>query len=833
MQSVTLNGSWRARRSGSGPYLAATVPGCIHTDLLDAGQLADPFYRTQELDAYWVAESDWEYSREFELSPTFTAHERAFLVCHGLDTLATIWLNDTKIGRTDNMFRTYELDVARVLKPGTNTIRVWFDSAVRFTQEQNRRRNLPAWNLNILHGRPGHIRKEQCSFGWDWGVRTPSCGIWRDISLVAYSGARLSDVHVMQDHSRGKRVNLTVRVQAELLGGSHLQASVTVSRGDTVAAEATVELAEGCGAADLSVANPDLWWPNGLGEQALYTVEVALYDRSIRLDAWTRRIGLRTVSLDRQADQWGESFRFVVNGVPFFAKGANWIPADAFINRVTPQRYRDLIASAADAHMNMLRVWGGGIYEDDVFYDVCDEYGICVWQDFMFACSTYPTDNPKFLANIEQEAVDNVRRLRSHPSLALWCGNNELEQGLVGPEWTDTTMSWADYSRVFDQLLPRIVAEHDGETDYWPGSPHSPCGDRTDHRNPTCGDAHLWDAWHRLKPFEWYRTCEHRFNSEFGFQSFPEPRTTYGYTEPADRNVTSYVMEHHQRSRSGNSIIMHYLLSWFRLPTGFDETLSASQILQGMAITYAVEHWRRSMPRGMGTLYWQLNDTWPVASWSSIDYHHRWKTLHYMAKRFFAPIIVTGVEDTDAGTVQIHVTSDLPAVQSLQLRWIITNAQGAEVDAGGKEIRTAKIGNRKAHTLRLKPLLQTHGVRNLLVWLELRDGDRRLSENLVTFARPKHLELSPIPGITWKARGGGAGGFVVTLKSKTVALWCWVELLECDYRASDNFVHLRPGSPVTLTVTPAERLTLAAFKGRLRVRNLMDLSRNRHMLSEE
>ena len=833
MESQSLSGTWRARRKGNGNQFAATVPGCIHTDLLAAGKLADPFFGTQELDAFWVAESAWEYSRTFEVSASLLAHHRVCLVCHGLDTLATTWINGTKVGRTDNMFRTYEFDVTGALKRGRNTIRVCFDSAVRFTEQKNRERNLPTWNLDILHGRPGHIRKEQCSFGWDWGVRTPTCGIWRDISVIAYSGARLSDVRVEQDHESRKRVNLTVQIRAELLDRCELRCTVRVSRADTVVAETVVELSDGSGAAHLVLRNPDLWWPADMGEQALYTVQVVLLDGEARLDSWARRIGLRTLRLDRQADEWGETFRFVVNGVPFFAKGANWIPADAFINRVTPERYRDLIASAAGAHMNMLRVWGGGIYENDVFYDLCDEYGICVWQDFMFACSTYPTYDADFLASIEQEAIDNVRRLRTHPSLALWCGNNELEQGLVGPEWTDTTMSWEDYSRVFDRMLPGIVAEYDGETDYWPGSPHSPCGDRTDHRNPTCGDAHLWDVWHDLQPFEWYRTCEHRFNSEFGFQSFPEPRTTHGYTNPGDRNVTSYVMEHHQRSGAGNSTIMHYLLSWFRLPTGFDETLWASQILQGMAIKYAVEHWRRTMPRGMGTLYWQLDDTWPVASWSSIDYHHRWKALHYLAGRFFAPVIVTGVEDAQAGTVDVHVTSDLAKVHDMRLRWIVTDARGNELEAGEKAIRTGTRADRKVYLLRLTALLQTRGARDLLVWLELHDGDRQVSENLVTFARPKHLELSPSPGITTTTRAKGADSYSVTLRSRSAALWVWVELLETDFRASDNFIHLRPGSAVTLLVTPRERLGLAQFKEQLRVRNVMDLSRNTRVMSEE
>ena len=827
MISQSLNGSWTVRQSGKKLSLPATVPGCIHTDLLAAEQIEDPFYRTQEIDAYWVAETDWEYTRNFEISESLLAHDKVCLVCHGLDTLATIWINDKEVGRTDNMFRTYEFDISRILKCGKNSIRIYFESAVRFTERKSRERSLPAWNLDIMVGRAGHIRKEQCSFGWDWGIRTPTCGIWRDISLVAFSGARLSQVQVSQEHESRKKVTLTVRIETENLSASDVLSKVCVSRTGMVIAEKTLALPAGSGVATLALSSPDLWWPNTMGEQALYDVAVTLCNGAgNELHSWKRKIGFRTLRLERRPDQWGESFRFVVNGIPFFARGANWIPADAFNNRVTPDRYRDLIESAASANMNMLRVWGGGIYEDEVFYDLCDEYGICVWQDFMFACSTYPTFDADFLANVEQEAKENIRRLRSHPSLALWCGNNELEQGLVGPEWTEASMSWEDYSKVFDDMLPDIVHKFDGQTDYWPGSPHSPYGDRKDHRNPRCGDAHLWDVWHGLKPFEWYRTCEHRFNSEFGFQSFPEPKTTRGFTDPIDRNITSYVMEHHQRSGPGNCIIMHYMLSWFRMPTGFDETLWASQILQGNAIKYAVEHWRRSMPRGMGTLYWQLNDTWPVASWSSIDYYHRWKALHYLARKFFAPVLVSGVEDLKSGTIDVHVTSDLQRALELTLRWIVTDARGSELMAGEKSIRSGKNSDRKVHVLRLKSLLETRSARDVLVWLEIHDGKQRISENLVTFVRPKHLELSQSPGVSARVRANRNGGFAVTLRSKAAALWSWIELSENDFRADDNFVHVRPGVSVPLVVKPATELGVTEFREQLIVRSLVDLSRD-------
>ncbi len=826
MTTISLNGQWTARDAGGRMTVPGTVPGCIHTDLLEAGRIDDPFYRTREFDAYWVAETEWEYSRSFTVAAEVLEHERVMLVCHGLDTLATIRVNGKEIARTDNMFRRYEFDVKAALKEGANTVRIRFARALEYTIRKEAEQHLPGWNGGEKLGYHGFIRKEQCNFGWDWGIRTVTCGIWRDIELVAFSTARLADVHVGQHHRSRKRVDLEIGVAAEGARSARMNAKVTVSRSGKRVAEKVVAVSSGSARAKVSVTNPELWWPNTMGDQPLYDVEVELSDADgAELDRWQRRVGLRTLELDRHPDEWGESFRFVVNGVPFFAKGANWIPGDAYNDRMTPERYRDLVASSAEANMNMLRVWGGGLYEEDVFYDLCDEYGICIWQDFMFACYAYPTYDEEFMANVEQEAIDNVRRLRHHPSMALWCGNNELEQGLVGPEWTERTMSWDDYAKLYDRILPSIVKEYDGETAYWPGSPHSPCGDRADHRNPTCGDAHLWDVWHGLKPFEWYRTCEHRFNSEFGFQSFPEPKTTHGYTAPEDRNVTSYVMEHHQRSGIGNSTIMHYMLDWFRLPTGFDETLWSSQILQGMAIKYAVEHWRRSMPRGMGTIYWQLNDTWPVASWSSIDYHHRWKALHYMAKKFFAPLLLSGLEDPGRGTIEVHLTNDALETRDVTLKWTVTDARGKKLDSGEKQVKSRKNGSKRVHTLRMGRFIEARSDRDLLVWLEAYDGRRRVAENLVTFARPKHLELAQDPQVVATVKDGGKGSFRVTLKSKAVALWTWVELEGADFRADDNFVHVRPGGSVTLTLTPSAKMTLAQAKKALRVRSLVDLSR--------
>ena len=832
MEVIDLNGRWQVKQieMPDAEWLAATVPGSIHTDLLAAGLIPDPFYRDNEKSVMWVGEAAWLYRRTFTISPELLEHDQLLLHCDGLDTLATLWLNGRELGQTANMFRIWEFNVRSLLKPGENELTIRLDSALRAGQEKLAQHYIHSWSTDT-HKLPGgnYVRKAQCHFGWDWGPKLVTCGIWRDISLVAFNQARLADVHVRQDHSHPEQVSLTCQVTGERLSAAPLQAQCQVSIDGEEIDRQTVTLDGESGIATLTVANPQLWWPNGLGEQPLYTLSVTLTDEAGRpLDAWSKKIGLRTLRLVRQPDEWGESFHFACNGVPFFAKGANWIPADSFITRLTGDHYAKLLGAAADTHMNMLRVWGGGIYEQSIFYELCDQLGICIWQDFMFSCATYPTFDDDFMADVAQEARDNIRRLRHHACLALWCGNNELEQGLVSEEWTKRTMSWADYSKLFDGLLPQLVAELDPETDYWPGSPHTPHDDRYDWNDPRWGDAHIWDVWHGMKPFEYYYTCFHRFNSEFGFQSFPEPKMVRTFTEPADENITSYIMEHHQRHPSGNSIIMHYLLDWFKLPTSFDMTLWLSQILQGMSVKHAVEHWRRTMPRGMGTLYWQLNDCWPVASWSSLDYDGRWKALHYMARHFYAPLLVSAVPNVADGSVAIHVTSDKRVDVIGELRWEVTTVTGERVTAGAQTAKLPGNKNSSLLTLDLKAAVDEYGPRDLLVWLELWVGEALASENLALFARPKHLPLAE-PVFDFDVRELGDGQYSLDLTAAQPALWVWLESAGDGLHFADNFFHCRPnkGRSVILTAESPER-TQAQIKQAITIRSLADTYRESH-----
>ncbi|MBA7484968.1 Exo-beta-D-glucosaminidase [subsurface metagenome] len=825
MRTIDLSGEWILKQVGKEELIKATVPGSVHTDLLAAGKIPDPYYRDNENSLQWIGEVDWVYMRAFNLREEFLNHGQILLHCEGLDTLATIKINSKEIARTDNMFRTYELNIKHILKKGRNTIEIRFDSTIPYIKNREMERHIPL--CKDPHGVEGGnwLRKEQCNFGWDWGPCLVTCGIWRAIKLVAYSTTRLTEVHIRQEHSKGGSVTLDITAAlAATQGYASTTVTVIVSHKEQTVAEGSTSFKDGKAHLALTVKNPELWWPNGMGNQPLYNVKVNLLgkDGSL-LDTTVKRIGLRTLRLQRKKDRWGESFQFAVNDVPFFAKGANWIPADTFTPRLTDDDYVRLLNSAAEAHMNMLRVWGGGIYEADIFYDFCDELGICVWQDFMFACATYPTFDQVFMENVRTEAEDNIHRLRHHPCIALWCGNNEIEQGHVGDEWNERQMSWSDYSKLFDELLPDVVKRLDSEHDYWPCSPHTPYDDRKVFNDPRWGDAHLWDVWHGRQPFEWYRTSMHRFVSEFGFESFPEPKTVYGYTLPQDRNITSYVMEHHQRSGSGNTTIMTYLLDWFRLPKDFETALWLSQILQGMAMKYAIEHWRRNMPRTMGALYWQLNDCWPVASWSSIDYRHRWKALYYMAKHFFSPLLVSGVEDTEKGSVDIFITSDLLAACRGELSWKLTSVEGKPIFQDGKQVEIVPGGSRRVYVLELAGYLEEYGIRDLMLWLELSINGKSVSTNFVSFARPKHLELCE-PGIRAEV-SGKEGSAVITLTVESPALWTWLELTDVDARFSDNFFHLLPAKPVMITILTDEPLSLAEIRKRLRIRSLIDTYR--------
>lgn len=826
MQILELNGKWNFRQKGDTDSHPAIVPGCVHQDLLRNKIIEDPFYRENELKSMWVGEKNWIYSRSFEVTEDLLSEKAVFLECDGLDTLTSIRINGRHLATTDNMFRAWAFDVKSLLSIGANTIEITFKSVIPVGKAGLAKRPLRGGGGPLVINGAQYVRKEPCNYGWDWGPRCLTCGIWRSIRLRAYSDAIITDVHITQKHLKGRQVELQTTVQAEQFAKkTALKVRLKVLRDadEKVVADTELKLLRGGAVCNLKIGNPELWWPNGMGDQPLYRVIVELFENEgSAVDTWSRRIGLRTLELIREKDKWGESFVFACNGKRFFAKGANWIPADVFQGRVTRDKYEYLLQSSVEANFNMLRVWGGGIYEQDEFYDLCDELGICVWQDFMFACQPYPAFDSEFMANVEAEAIYNIRRLRHHASIALYCGNNELEQLGCIDDSGGPFMTWDEYKQLFDRLLPRLVRKYDGERAYWPSSEHTPCGDRTNTQNQSCGDGHVWDVWHCKQPFEWYRTSLHRFCSEYGFQSFPEPKTCQSFTLPEERNITSHVMEHHQRCMLGNEKIIQYMTSWYRLPVGFENTVWLSQIQHGMSVKYAVEHWRRNMPRCMGSLYWQLNDCWPVASWASIDSFNRWKALHFMAKRFYAPVLVSGLEDTEKGTVEVHVSSDLRKPDKGVLLYRITQVDGTVIDEQKKPVNIPANANRKVITLRLRSIIAKYTERDLMIWLSLRNKTgNELSSNFVSFCRPKHMALQ-YPGIKAKVSRHSSGAFKILLTTKRPALWVWLELDGHNAQFGDNFICLQPGEEAKMLVSAKSVNSIEAFKKVLRIRSIWD-----------
>ena len=631
MQEISLNGSWTLQIPDSEyPEVPATVPGSVYNDLLANKLMEDPYYRDNENNALALMENDFHYSRSFCVDANLLESDAVLLRCDGLDTIATVFVNGQQVGYADNMHRAWQYDVKEFLQVGNNTLEVRFASPYKAVMEKYPIRDFSC----SLEGFP-YIRKAHCMYGWDWGPYLPDAGIWRDISVIGIRTARIRDVYIQQAHAEGKvTLDITTNLTAYTRKSTAVAVSVTAPNGTVYTAEG-----EHC---RIVIDDPQLWWPAGYGAQPLYQVAVTLSDEQGEADSWNKRIGLRTMTVTRNKDEWGESFSHCVNGVDIFAMGADYIPEDSIFPRITEQRTRRLLEDARGANMNCIRVWGGGYYPDDYFFDICDELGLLVWQDFMFSCACYDLDEA-FEKSITAEFVDNIRRLRHHASLALWCGNNEMEDQISRLSGV-TPKHKADYIKMFEYIIPNVLRQEDPETFYWPSSPCSG-GNFDEPQDPNRGDVHYWKVWHGLLPFTDYRNHYFRYASEFGFQSFPCMQTIESFTAPEDRNVFSYVMEKHQRNSVANGRIVNYLSQMYLYPGKLETLVYASQLLQAQAMQYAVEHWRRNRGRCMGAVVWQLNDCWPVASWASLDYYGRWKALHYYEKRFFAPVLISCHEE--------------------------------------------------------------------------------------------------------------------------------------------------------------------------------------------
>ncbi len=822
MLSQTLSGKWQFRQSQTDDWLPAQVPGGVHTDLLALERIPDPFVADNEKKVMWVAEQDWEYRRTFTAEAALLAEEKVFLVCDGLDTLAEVRLNGQPLGQANNLFRRYEWEIKARLQPGQNEIHIVFPSTVNYCAARQAERPMMSVD-QALTGGP-YARKAPCHFGWDWGPMLPPIGIWRDIRLEGRSAARLDDVHLRQRHANGK-VTVIAAITTERWGDAPLTAQLRLTAPDGEIFTTFAQLANGSGALQVEVANPQLWWPNDYGDQPLYAVEVLLAAGGQVCDNRAYKLGLRTIELVQEDDQWGKSFTFFVNGKPVFAKGANWIPADSFLTRFPDESLEKLIADAAASHQNMLRVWGGGLYEEERFYDLCDRYGILIWQDFIFACAIYPLDEADFLQNLRQEVVENVRRLRHRASLALWCGNNENEWGWESWGWArpayeddlnalaekmpvikDMLWSltrkpladWRDlrdaYEKFYFATLPEWLATLDPDTAYWPSSPSSntPFHDVNGQR---VGDSHYWDVWHGRKPFTAYRGQYPRFMSEFGFQALPTLDTINFYAEEADRNMTSYIMEHHQRGNHGNGLILAQMTATFRMPKDFAALVYLSLVLQAEGIRYGVEHWRRHINRVSGILYWQLNDCWPVASWASIDYFGRWKALHYAAKRFFAPVMLSILDEPPA--MGLYVTNDSHTDWQGVVRWSLETLAGEVLASGEEAVSAGAYSVAASRDLNFAGQISDANKREVVFVAELWQGDTRLALNVANFSQPKHMALVD-PGLAANVQLDG-GQLAIDLTAQSLAHFVELKLAGADVVFSDNYFSLPAGRTVRVS----------------------------------
>nr|WP_035453389.1 glycoside hydrolase family 2 protein [Alicyclobacillus herbarius] len=796
-------------------WLPAQVPGSVYLDLLRAGRIPDPFYRDNELRVFDVAKQDYVYEREFSVDERLMACDRVLLTCLGLDTLAEIEINGTPVARTDNMHRTYEFEIKSLLQVGQNRIRVVFRSALNYILDKNA--DDPLWGPeDSVEGFP-HLRKGHYMFGWDWGPKIPDLGIWRDIYIRGYETGRIEDVRIDQHHRAGQ-VTLDVHVDVEVWQDAALDLVVEVTAPDGQV-QSVRRVAGVGGLVTVEIENPKLWWPNGYGEQPLYDVQVRLEQGGQTRDERNLRIGLRTIRLVRESDAWGESFLFEVNGLRIFACGANYIPEDNLLSRRSLEKTRRLLEDCVAANFNFIRVWGGGLYPEDYFYDLCDELGLVVWQDFMFACGVYRL-TPEFEANIRQEAIDNLRRLRHHASLGLLCGNNEMEVAWVEWQFPKSDDLRQDYLRMFEQVLAEVARAEAPQVDYWPASPSSGGGfDNPNDENR--GDVHYWDVWHGLKPFTEYRKFHFRFCSEFGFQSFPSLKTIETFTEPEDRNVFSYVMENHQKNGSANGKILYYLAENFRYPKDLAALAYTSQILQAEAIKYGVEHWRRHRGRCMGAIYWQLNDCWPVASWSSIDYYGRWKALHYFAKRFFDPILISACEE--GSQVGLWVTNDRLQQVSGTVRWRVLDERSRVLRAGDETITVAALSAEKVVDLDLSDFFADMDTRRrtyLEYTLETVEGVR---QGTLLFVPAKHFEFAD-PHLSAAVEDLG-DAFAVRVSAEAYAKYVALDLVGADAVFSDNFFDLSADAPRTVTVPKSslsQPMSLAEFSKSLQVTSLYD-----------
>lgn len=816
---IDLNGKWTLKDVAEGMEYAATVPSCNYLDLMANGAIEDPFKGTNEKDCLWVAQRDWSWFRHFDVSAEDLRADRLVLVCEQLDTLATVLVNREAVAYADNCHVKHEFDIKKFLKQGRNQIEIIISSPVNYITEQRKLYRTPA-NPNGIDG-IDRIRKPQCHFGWDWGPVLPPSGITGNIYIEARNTARIAEFSVVQTHSDGE-VSLRVDVLTELIE-------------ERATPEITVELVSPEGKVTgitreysqkstfcFTVTEPELWWPNGMSErreQPLYECRVTLRDKGETVCTESKKIGLRTIELDRNPDSYGDNFRFLVNGKRVFCKGANLIPFDSFDTRTDKEKLEYYVRAAAECNFNMIRVWGGGYYASEALLDLCDRYGIMIWQDFMFACMTYPFYEPNFLANVQKEVFFNVKRMRERACLAVWCGNNEIEA--MSNLWVAFPKSMHWNEEFFYKILPEWVAVLDRSTPY---IPTSPCGTSQckNVQSDNIGDTHLWAVWHGLQPLEYYRRRPTRFCSEFGFESLPDEKTLRFYAEKKDYSLDSEVFNAHQKCASGNKKMVYYIASRFDLPKEFRDYVYLSQICQSECIRDATEFWRRNSERCNGSLFWQFNDCWPVCSWASIDYFGNYKCLQYRAKHFFAPVSVQTVADKKG--LKVHFVNDSAQKAVGNVKVEVVSFDGERVYAGAFPVCAESGFNKEICSVSAQETGGSKRLRNCFAVAVFSDAQgNEISRSSTLFYKENKVAL-PAASVRAKVVGVRDGRAEVEVTTDKFARFVRLSTDVTTAPFDDNFFDMLPGEKkrvsISLDGTDAEK-----FSSSLSVRHLAEVKK--------
>ena len=824
-----LHEGWKFRQARLTNWYPATVPGVVHTDLLQNKIIEDPFFRLNERGLQWIDKEDWVYETCFTLAADMMRKENMELVFEGLDTYADVYLNDECILKADNMFRRWSIPVRQYIREENNILKVYFHSPVKIdvpkwdalpyqypaSNDQSENGGLFNKKISIF------ARKAGYHYGWDWGPRLVTSGIWRPVYIRAWSDLRINDVFIEQKEVGAGRAVIAGHVELDAdkdMDG--VLVTITDEATGRGLGEWQADLKRGTNrvTVDFVLHKPKLWWSNGLGEPFLYRFRTDIIAGGELLDSKTERVGIRSLKVVHQPDKDGHTFYIELNGRPVFAKGANYIPSDNFLPRVTPENYKRTILDAAGVNMNMLRVWGGGIYENDVFYDLCDEYGIMIWQDFMFACSMYPAEGA-LLDNIHQEAVDNVKRLRNHACIALWCGNNECQDAWLGWGWKCeierqnkeyADKIWAQYRQQYHVTLPGVVREYAPGTFYWPSSPFAFEGEMS---GTTDGDRHYWSVWHGKAPISDYDSEKSRFFSEYGFQSFPEFESVKRYAPyPEDWDIRSEVMMSHQRGGDhANGLIETYLLNEYKKPRDFRAFLYMNHVLQGDAIKTAIESHRRQMPYNMGTLFWQHNDCWPVASWASRDYYGRWKAQHYYVRKAYDDILISPVVEGD--DLKVYAVSDRLENTSGRLQLQVCQFDGTVVHHWGKSVGISGNDSRVCFSAPLAKLLEGANRGTVYVRVDYTDKSGRVYHNNYCLGKQKDMDY-PKVDLQTEVRSI-EGGYEVTVSADKFARAVCLSVADNESVYSDNYFDVQPKSSVQVQVRT--RLSAEAFNGSLRL----------------